>query len=568
MGAVCCGSTAIDFTEEVRLAHFDLLRCVGKGAFGKVRIVQHKGDKKNYALKYINKEKCVKMKAIDNIIQERRILEEIKFPLVCNLRYAFQDDENMFMVLDLMLGGDLRFHIDRKGALPEHVVRFFAAEVIVGLHYLHSKRFVHRDIKPDNVLLDNDGHAHLTDFNIAVRIKPGKKLTSVAGSLAYMAPEILQRIGYTFSVDWWSLGVLMYEMVFGQRPFRAKSNDELARLILQKPLVFPERSIVDTPVSDDCKDVIRGLCERSTHKRLGFGSSNYKKLTNHRWFQGVDWNLVAQKRTTPVYVPDSKHSNFDATHELEELLMEDTPLRVNNRAKNPKPLTREMERIELEFLNYDHTRTGLSPTQEAFTDIDPVARRTSSCSTKINTPPTLTGADQVSAGPSTPNRSQERLDRPIPIAPTPPAPIYNPNRQSQIQGRPVPLPTDRDDPLGALAHPRVSALSMSPRQSVTVPKRASNLLAASPKLMTEPPSTNSPDAKGSPSKEIPRPLDLQDPSFLTADEPESDCPHHLDAVPAVSPFLLDSLTKPQYGEKPSHLSSHGAVGANDGRYLI
>ncbi|RKP34882.1 kinase-like domain-containing protein [Dimargaris cristalligena] len=370
MGAVCCRDSSIDFTEEVRLAHFDLLRCVGKGAFGKVRIVQHKANKQNYALKYINKEKCIRMKAIDNIIQERRILEEIKFPLICNLRYAFQDDENMFMVLDLMLGGDLRFHVDRKGSLSEEVIRLWAAEIIVSLHYLHSKRFVHRDIKPDNVLLDSQGHAHLTDFNIAVRIKPGKKLTSVAGSLAYMAPEILQRMGYTFSVDWWSTGVLLYEMLFGQRPFRAKSNDELARLILQKPITFPDKPVMGGPVSDACKEVLLGLCERNIHKRLGFGESNYRKLINHRWFEGINWDQVARKEIKPLFVPDAKHSNFDATHELEELLMEDTPLRVNNRSKNPKPLSTEMQKIENEFTNYDHTRTALSNDNQ-LTDIDP-----------------------------------------------------------------------------------------------------------------------------------------------------------------------------------------------------
>eukprot|EP00158_Paraphelidium_tribonemae_P006300 Partr_v1_DN27766_c1_g1_i4_m67247 putative AGC YANK protein kinase len=145
MGNICCGE-AIDFNGEVDLRHFELLRSVGKGAFGKVRIVQKKNDKKIYALKYINKMKCIKMKAVNNIIQERRLLEAINYPFITNLRFAFQDDENMFMILDLMLGGDLRFHLDRNGPMKEAVVRFYCAELALSINYLHDKQIVHRYI--------------------------------------------------------------------------------------------------------------------------------------------------------------------------------------------------------------------------------------------------------------------------------------------------------------------------------------------------------------------------------------------------------------------------------------
>ena len=134
------------FIAIVELSHFLLLRSVGKGSFGKVRVVQHKGTKKLYALKYINKEKCIQMKAVDNIISERRLLERIDYSLIVNMRYAFQDDENLFMVLDLMLGGDLRFHLERLGTLPEDYVRFYAAELALSLNYLHSKQIIHRYI--------------------------------------------------------------------------------------------------------------------------------------------------------------------------------------------------------------------------------------------------------------------------------------------------------------------------------------------------------------------------------------------------------------------------------------
>ena len=141
---LCNIFSRLSFLISVELSHFHLLRSVGKGAFGKVRVVQHKKTKEIYALKYINKAKCIRMRAVENIIQERRLLEEVEFSLICNLRYAFQDDENLFMVLDLMLGGDLRFHLERAGPMKEEVVRFYVAELALALDALHSRRIIHR----------------------------------------------------------------------------------------------------------------------------------------------------------------------------------------------------------------------------------------------------------------------------------------------------------------------------------------------------------------------------------------------------------------------------------------
>ncbi|CAI2168536.1 6234_t:CDS:2 [Funneliformis geosporum] len=357
MGSCCCKEEEIDFDSEVELSHFHLLRSVGKGAFGKVRVVQHKHSKILYALKYINKAKCIKMRAVENIIQERRLLEEIDYPLVCNLRYAFQDDENLFMVLDLMLGGDLRFHLERQGNMKEEVVKFYVAEVSLGLHYLHLRKIVHRDLKPDNVLLDEKGHAHLTDFNIAVHFNERKPLMSVAGSMAYMAPEVLIKKGYFDSVDWWSLGVVMYELLFSKRPFRGKTNHQLTQAILQEPLTFPENALGS--VSEECLDCIRRFCERDIKKRLGCGPNGLEDIKKHPWFKDIEWGKLDTKEANPPFVPDSKRANFDATHELEELLLEDNPLKAKKRA-NPNQdlseLSKEMRMMEEKFLVYDFSK--------------------------------------------------------------------------------------------------------------------------------------------------------------------------------------------------------------------
>ncbi|KAF9929525.1 hypothetical protein BGZ67_006280 [Mortierella alpina] len=360
MGAACCKEEAIDFTSEIELSHFHLLRSVGKGAFGKVRVVQHKKTKEIYALKYINKAKCIRMRAVENIIQERRLLEEVEFPLICNLRYAFQDDENLFMVLDLMLGGDLRFHLERAGPMREDVVRFYVAELALALNSLHARRIIHRDLKPDNVLLDEHGHAHLTDFNIAVYFNPSKPLLSIAGSMAYMAPEVLMRKGYLESVDWWSLGVVMFELLFGKRPFRGKSNEMLTNSILRDPLPFPDN--VDDMVSAPCLDVLSKLCERDISKRLGCTPDGIEAFKKHPWFHGIEWDKLVKKEATPPFEPDSKRANFDATHELEELLMEDNPLKAKKRAQTTPEteLSAEMQMMEDKFIVYDYTKVKRS----------------------------------------------------------------------------------------------------------------------------------------------------------------------------------------------------------------
>jgi len=360
MGAICCKSESIDFTQEIELSHFQLLRSVGKGAFGKVRVVQHKENKKLFALKYINKEKCIKMHAVQNIIQERNLLEEINNPFICNLRYAFQDDENMFMVIDLMLGGDLRFHLNRMQTMTEEMVKFYVMEVSSGLAYLHGKHIVHRDLKPDNVLLSESGHAHLTDFNIAVHFQEDQPLKAVAGSMAYMAPEVLGKKGYFSAVDWWSLGVMMYELLYGKRPFRAKTNQELTHAIIHEQVQYPAHS----SISSECINVMKAFIERNVQKRLGaLEAGGFEKIKTHPYFADVDWVKLENKELTPPFIPDSKRANFDATHELEELLLEDNPLKAKPRKNKDhngeeQPLSKEQKMMEEQFevFNYEKER--------------------------------------------------------------------------------------------------------------------------------------------------------------------------------------------------------------------
>ncbi|KAJ6607942.1 kinase-like domain-containing protein [Mycena sp. CBHHK59/15] len=329
--AICCGcrwpsEPEPDYdSEPVNLRHFVFFHTVGRAEFGKVRVVKHLVTSELYALKYIDKTRCVRMRAVAFIIQERRLLEEIHHPFVVNMRYAFQDETTCFLVLDLMLGGTLRFQLEHHGPFHESVVCFWVAELSCALKYLRAQKIVHRDLKPDNILLDAAGHAHITGFSIAIHYSDRRLMTSVSGSMAYMAPQVLERNGYSWQIDWWSLGVMAYELIFNKRPFSGQTSAQLTRAILEDPLKFPEdaRSIC----SDACIGVLQGLLHRNPAKRLSCRQDGYD-IQQHPWFVSTGWGDLETKAAQPPFVPDTKSANFDASYELEELL---------EKPKHPRP---------------------------------------------------------------------------------------------------------------------------------------------------------------------------------------------------------------------------------------
>ncbi|TFY72272.1 hypothetical protein EVG20_g731 [Dentipellis fragilis] len=356
----CC-SQPVDFNGEVSLYHFDLHRAVGKGAFGKVRVVEHKRTKKLYALKYIEKSKCIRQKAMANIIQERRLLEEIDHPFLVNLRYAFQDDENCFFILDLMLGGDLRFHLECRGTFPERVVRFWMAELSSAVAYLHEQRIIHRDIKPDNILLDSSGHAHLTDFNVAIHYSERRLHTSVAGSMAYMAPELIStaRKGYTWHVDWWSLGVCAYELLWHKRPFNGSTADKMRDSITKAPISIPPTKPGIQSLSSEGCYFISSLLDRNPKTRLACQSlsSSLDDIHNHPWFAHVNWEKLEAKQLDSPFVPDLTKANFDPTHELDEFMMVEKTLSHSRPKANPnlEKMKPELRQLVEGFTAYDFT---------------------------------------------------------------------------------------------------------------------------------------------------------------------------------------------------------------------
>ncbi|KAF2398649.1 kinase-like protein [Trichodelitschia bisporula] len=323
------------FTDQVNLNHFKLLRVVGKGAFGKVRIVERKDSGDQFALKYIRKDEVVRSESVRNIIRERRMLESLRHPFLCNLRYSFQDVEYLYLVVDLMTGGDLRFHISRK-TFTEEAVRFWIAQLGCALRYIHTQGIVHRDVKPDNILLDRDGHVHLADFNVASDFKPDRLLTSKSGTLAYLAPEVYEGKGYSCEVDWWSLGVVFYECIYNKRPFEAPNHEQLGQKILKGEPIFP---VTNPPVSMVCLHAISSLLEKDRKQRIG--AIGFQTFYDNPFFRPLDFAALERKEIEPIFKPSSEKTNFDATYDLEELLLEEAPLEARARRQKPREQLRD-----------------------------------------------------------------------------------------------------------------------------------------------------------------------------------------------------------------------------------
>ncbi|KAG5984264.1 hypothetical protein E4U55_005422 [Claviceps digitariae] len=453
----------VDLNGEVNLNHFRLLRVVGRGAFGKVRIVERKDTNLSFALKYIRKDEVVKSESVRNIIRERRMLEHVNHPFICNLRYSFQDIEYMYLVVDLMSGGDLRFHISRK-TFTEEAVRFWIAELGCALKYIHGQNIIHRDVKPDNVLLDADGHVHLTDFNVASDVVPGRVLTSKSGTLAYLSPEVYSGKGYTICADWWSLGVLFYECIYNKRPFDGSSESTLSQQIQNGSPRYP---VTQPPVSLTCLYAIRAALDVNPETRMG---STWESFIYNDFFKVIDFDLLEQKQIEPIFIPSSEKTNFDATYDLEELLLEEAPLEARARRQKPRERLKEdatdqeireeelYRMIERDFRPFDYTLAAYKKMTEASQDLnqqDPNANPLMANQGPTQAPGTADaattssagvllqhglqpGANAIDAGSPSPTSLYEPKSY-RPMRPAPPPPLYH----SEYLNRPLPGKSNR-----------------------------------------------------------------------------------------------------------------------------
>ncbi|XP_063724306.1 serine/threonine-protein kinase 32A-like [Symsagittifera roscoffensis] len=343
MGGLCTKKekSAPELPEEVDLSHFQILRSIGRGAFGKVCIVKKIDTDKFYAMKYMNKKACLQNKAVEYVLKEQQILMALTHTFLCNLWYTFQDQEDMFMVSELFRGGDLRFHIDSKSTVfDKHTLKIYALEIGLALDYLKSKGVVHRDIKPDNILLDENGHLALTDFNVAAICTSEKRLTNLAGTKHYMAPELLETAtrkskSYSFEVDWWSTGVTLYETFRHFSTFPPPFPHPFTHLNLytRKKHTIYKRHFVKPPLRHGCfhdppdwdpdfVEVLKAMLDVNPKHRV----SSCDELNRMKFFGGMKKEEVLNKLVRPSFVPSDKNINCNATFELEEMILEAEPL--------------------------------------------------------------------------------------------------------------------------------------------------------------------------------------------------------------------------------------------------
>lgn len=293
---------------------FELLRVLGKGGYGKVFQVK-KGtgsdQGKIFAMKVLRKAKIViNQKDTAHTKAERNILESIKHPFIVDLIYAFQTGGKLYLILEYLPGGELFMHLEREGIFSEETACFYLAEITLALEHLHSCGIIYRDLKPENILLDKDGHVKLTDFGLCKEsLEDGETTHTFCGTVEYMAPEVLLRSGHAKSVDWWSLGALMYDMLTGGPPFTANSRKKTIDKILHCKLNLPNY------LSPESRDLIKKLLRRQASQRLGSGLDDGLSIRRHQFFRSCNWNELIHKRVRPPFKPtlisDDDVSQFD-----------------------------------------------------------------------------------------------------------------------------------------------------------------------------------------------------------------------------------------------------------------
>mmetsp|Transcript_18474 Transcript_18474/g.33268 ORF Transcript_18474/g.33268 Transcript_18474/m.33268 type:complete len:322 (+) Transcript_18474:48-1013(+) len=283
-------------TTHINLGDFLIKETLGVGAFGRVRLAQHRTDNYCVALKILKKGELVKQKQVDHVINEFRVLRVLDHPFVVNLRGIAQDNCYLVFALDYVPGGELFTYLRRASKFDSATAAVYAAQVICVFEYLHSQDIIYRDLKPENLLLDTNGYLKLTDFGFAKFLSSGRTFT-LCGTPGYLAPEILLNRGHGKPVDWWALGVLIYEMLTGAEPFADDDPMSVYRKILSGKVSYPR------DFNKDAKSLVKHLLEHDLTKRYGNRRQGVSDLKTHRWFRKhcINWtSLLCRELSMPL----------------------------------------------------------------------------------------------------------------------------------------------------------------------------------------------------------------------------------------------------------------------------
>ena len=334
---------------KLNLDNFEIIKLIGKGTYGKVLLVKLKSKETYYAMKVLNKKYLEIKKQEIHTKNERDFMIKISSPFIINIKFAFQDDNNLYLISDFMQGGELFFHLQKNKFFSEEFVKFYAIELVLAISDIHKINAIYRDLKPENILLDKYGHIKLTDFGLCKILNENEKAYTLCGTLQYIAPEILLNNGYQKEVDWWSLGCVIYDMLEGKVPFKPPKGSHIDISLFKKQIKFRRTK------SDEAKNFIKALLVFNPEKRLGYGTNGINDIKNHPFFKGVDWDKALNKEYKPPFVPelsdDLDLKYFDESFTNEHIDLND--LKVNKTFNNKQK--KDIEKIvDLEYKNFSY----------------------------------------------------------------------------------------------------------------------------------------------------------------------------------------------------------------------
>ena len=327
--------------ENIKLSYTDFqpLKLLGTGSFGRVILVRFSTNNSLYAMKILSKTQIKLKKQEEHTKTERNLMVKVNCPFVVNIKFAFQDESKLYIVSDFMQGGDMFFHMHDGQIVifKNEKAKFYVVELVLALEFLHDNNMVYRDLKPENILLDDKGHVKLTDFGLSkILDEENDKAFTICGTPQYLAPEVLLKKGYDKTVDWWSLGCVMYEMLSGRLPFAIKRGMKLSTRIYERGVEFPPN------LTNEAIDLIKKLLIVDPQKRLGQGPDGSKNIKNHPFFNNINWEDAKKKKLKPPFIPKLKNDTdlryFDTMFTDEPISNIGGPQRKNtNRDRDREP---------------------------------------------------------------------------------------------------------------------------------------------------------------------------------------------------------------------------------------